>query len=393
MKSFWKVLASGLGVLALGVGIAFAGINPGNVGLPTVLPASMGLDGYANTISPIDNNKGSAMCVDCHGRNPSRHVTGAVNTRIGSHWVTKSFLDTGSSGGYPGDGGKASTNGRYLHRGPWSRTTADNNISSTLGLSKYGLISGTTVQPNLVPPTATSTVDNTYQIICESCHNIVRNVGDNKLLAVAGANWDNGTTNFYYGAVLCVGCHGDMSDGINNEAPYFAAAGNPQDHHVNDITQGLATEFYRGTGASNRTMNIIDNAFYTAARMWAVQPGMLSGLARSYAFTPAQDPGIKAAPITVTNGLAVGASGTLHCNNCHRPHNAVSSTGSLIIQAGRSGTPTDFTFGLLPVPATTGALDADGVMVRQRDKGSPKTFANKLIQDDNGLCAGCHANR
>lgn len=386
MKSFWKVLALGLGVLALGVGIAFAGINPGNVGLPTVLPASMGVDGYTSTITAIDNNKGSAMCVDCHGRNPSRHVTGAANTRIGSHWVTKNFADTGSSGGYPGDGAKAGTNGRYLHRGPWSRTAADNTISSTLGVSRYGRISGSTVQANY-EPAAAAAVDNTYQVICESCHNIIRNTGDNKLLAVAGANWDN-----IYGATLCIGCHGDMSDGINNEPPYFAASG-PQDHHVNGVTQALSTEFYKGVGASNRTMNIIDNAYYTAARMWAVQPGQLSGLTRAYAFTPASDPGIRTAPITVTNGLAVGASGTLHCNNCHRPHNAVSSTGSLVIQAGRNGTPTDFTFGLLTPPAGTSAADAETVMVRQRDRGNPHTFANKLVQDDQGLCNGCHVNR
>jgi len=384
MKSFWKILALGLGGLAMGVGIAFAGMNPNNAGLPTVLPSTMPADGYLTTLAAIDNNRGSAMCVDCHGRNPSRHITGAASTRLGSHIVTKNFADTGSSGGYPGDGGKAGTNGRYLHRGTWSRTAIDNTQASTLGVSKYGRVTAGVVQANY-EPAAGATVDNTYQMICESCHNIVRNTGDNKLLAVAGANWDNVTVN---GSFLCIGCHGDMSDGINNEPPYFKASG-AQDHHVNAVTQALVTEFYKGTGASSRTMNIIDNAYYTAARMWAVQPGQLSGLTRAYGFLPAADPGIRPAPITVTNGLAVGTNAVLHCNSCHRPHNAVSETGALIIQSG-NGT---FTFGVLPAPAGTAAADADGVMRRQRDQGNPRTFSNKLIQDDQGLCNGCHVNR
>jgi len=395
MKSAFRMLVVGLGVLLMVMGVAFAGINPANVGLPTVLPGSMPADGYATGLSAIDNNNGSAMCVDCHGRNPSRHTNPTASTNLGSHWVTKSFNDTGSSGGYPGDGAKAATNGKYLHRGPWGYT--DNTLVSALGVSKYGRLSGTVVQPDYTPA-AGAAVDNTYQMICESCHNIVRNTGNNKLLAVAGANWDN-----IAGGYLCVGCHSDMSNAVNNEPPYFGAA--VQDHHVNGMTAATVTPavLYQGTAAvkTDRAMQTIDNAWYNISgysRMWAVNQGQMTGVAtpgRTYGFVVAADPGIKATPIATATAPIAGvtvASGVLHCNNCHRPHNAVSETGSLIVQNGKTGA-NAYTFGLLTSPTGTTAADADGVMVRQRDRGNPKTFTNKLIQDDNGLCAGCHANR
>jgi len=325
------------------------------------------------------------MCVSCHQRNPSDRIAAPTLTtqaanRHGSHWVTYTYADTFPSGGYPDDGGKTSV-GRYIHRGPWAATPT---INVSTGSSRY---TTGTAEPYLtnVTPLAGATIDNTYQLICESCHSITRNIGPKKLLAQAIPN----ATLADNGATLCIGCHGDMRHEINNEPPYFKTTG-VQDHHRNqaaNITNGW-TAMYNGTGSeSARTPNVgldqLSLAVYDNANLWgwAVGPGApptavpLAGSERE----------IIPVAVTVTNGVTIPSTGELHCSSCHRAHNAVSSTGALIIQAG---TPTGVAFGAMTAEDTN-----LGWVKLQRQVGSPKSYTTKLVQDDNGLCIACHASK
>lgn len=371
MKSFYKVFGIGILALTLGWGFATAGINPANPGLPWVVSANMASgEGYASGLDNATNNAGSIMCVDCHGRNPSNKLTGDSADQWGTHWVTSDFQDTSSHGGYPGGGG-AATVGKYMHAGPWSGSASTALVSS--GSSKYGDRTGNAISS--VTPGA-GTFDNTYQMICESCHSIVNNVGPKKLLAAAGANLDNTA-----GAFLCVGCHGDMQNDFNNEPLYFSAAG-VQDHHVNVMTGEVAT-YYEGAvtpTTSDRDMGRIDNTYYVAKRMWAFSRGTAGGLPRNIECATANTPGT----VCGNNGdIGSFTAANFNCNFCHRPHSAVSSTGALILQSGITG---NYTFGLL----SSSPANGNAPMVLQRTQGNPSDVANKLVQDDAGLCAGCH---
>lgn len=394
MKSFWKAITlSACAVALLFAGVAVAGMNPTNQGLPNIQPSS--ITGNIGLSSALTDNQyggtGSLMCVACHGRNPSARIAAPTGTsqaadRHGSHWVTYTYADTASAGGYPGDGGKSGSGafGKYLHRGPWAATASP---SRSTGSSKYTRIVGTgafTFQDS--QPATSVTPDNTYQLICESCHNILLNTGPKKLLAQAIPNAqlaDNGAT-------LCAGCHGDMRSELNNEPNYFKTTG-AQDHHRNQVQNitNWGTGLYTGTGSLTArgnfvTLDQLSLAVYDNANLWgwAVGPGQPP----SPITTTARE--IVPAVVSVTNGVAIPSGGELHCSSCHRAHNAISSTGALIIQAG---TATGTAFGLLTnADASYATL---GWVRKQAQVGNPSSLASKIIQDDNGLCVACHGNR
>jgi hypothetical protein len=309
------------------------------------------------------------------------------NTAHGSHWVTLNFQDSSTHGGYPDANANKNTTaiaGEYIHRGPWSGSASGPRLSS--GTSRYSSISSGVVVN--YEPGAAGTIDNTAgnanntQIICESCHSIVKNIGPKKLLAQAIPNH----TSVDNGASLCIGCHADMRTEVNNEPRYFDDASGAQDHHRNagPTVTGFAS-LYTGTstlGAGSFSMNQLDLNGWdnNTLRYWSIGPGELSSIS-----TTERD--IIVGTVNVTNGVETSSSGDLHCQSCHRAHNAVSSTGSLIVQRGSS----DTSFGLL----TTGDSDysTHGWVQNQRLKGTPTSSSNKLISDEQGLCIGCHTQR
>ncbi len=399
MKSFVKCFAATAAVLALIVGgMAYAGINPATYGLPSIKPSEVGYGTTGTPDNAVCSKEGSIICVACHKRNPSPFIaapsdqTGVPDaTRLGSHWVTRNFNDTHSSGGYTDSRARA-TLGVYLHRGPWRTSGSSDGLVST-GVSKYGQLTGGSGAVTTIQPAATASIaDNNYQMICESCHNIKKNVGPRKLLGLAVANHtlaDNG-------ALLCAGCHGDMRTTLNQEPPYFtsvAAPGYLQEHHKNVMTT-TATTYYTGTvvtppatlPAYTIAANIAAADYLAntdnASRTWAVGPGALLA-----AGTTTRAVGTWDVNLAAQNRLKLRAGGVIHCQNCHRAHNAVSSTGSLIVQSGTGST----SFGLL---TSAGQVSPQTEwLVRQTDAGSPKSTATKLIQDDQGLCSACHTGK
>lgn len=151
-SSPWKIAVLAASWIAALAGAAVPGMNPVGKGFPTASAYNV----------EIDNNIMSALCVDCH----SRSVVSEDNTALGSHFVHRNFTNP------------------TLRQAQWERTDAWDNTT----FSKYG----SSYTANAEPGT-------TGEMICESCHNILKNVGRYKLLAA-----DNEATD---PSPLCMGCH------------------------------------------------------------------------------------------------------------------------------------------------------------------------------------------
>jgi len=356
---------------------AIAGIGPSK-GLPIVTVSGNDNNKWNVSLSntAVTMNNGSVMCVDCHTRNPSTRAPltsfpgGAFSRNfIGSHFVTNNFADTNTGGGYPGAiSGIRSNNDFYVKRDAAWPTT---NI-----MSKYGrLTGGSLFSDNTVGAWAGK------QLICESCHNVTRNFGRYKLLG----SIDN--VNLTADSNLCAGCHADMRLGINNEPSYFdnTTPGNQHHRHYQPET------IYGGAnpGATAHTSELISNTlgyYGPPSKLWAASFGQLTGLPRNAQYVTSSNPGIKGSPITA-GMIYVDNSATLYCITCHRAHNAVASTGALILKTGDNAVST---WGGSGVPAAGYEWQA---LRRQSDFGDPAVFTNRLIRDDRPLCNGCHQNR
>lgn len=132
--------------------VAISGVNPLQPGLP-----------YSTVYGvQTDNNYMSALCVDCHTRMPAS----PDNTVKGSHFVYRD----------------SSHPTRNLS---WEKTEAWDNTTN----SKYGDTPTTANKPQGTPG----------EMICESCHNLMKNSGTNKLLAADSEATDPND--------LCMGCH------------------------------------------------------------------------------------------------------------------------------------------------------------------------------------------
>lgn len=205
-----------LAVMVISIAMAMhahAGLNPANPGLPTAV---------YNGAGGIPNNQFSAMCVDCHTRNPrpdsgshfvatSVGASGAAKTRTGGGWGTA--MQHSQKG--------IRMDGSYLRINRWPVDQYPG------GYSKYGSTANQRSYTYGPDGNATGLVDNvaanyaTREIICESCHNITLNVpGGNNLLAKAKPNIA-GTMSTGLPPTICVGCHGFMY----TENPANAAVG------------------------------------------------------------------------------------------------------------------------------------------------------------------------
>jgi len=369
--------------LAALIGVAAAGINPATYGLPPVDFATGDNNTY-NLAVTVPGKQASAMCVKCHTRNPGYRTqyraTNGINY-LGSHFVTQFFNDTHPGGGYT-DGNKGvRTTTIYM---------ADNSTSSLTttvgwyGTPKYGVLTGGIPDNSTTPRTATNP-----QMICESCHNIIKNIGPAKLLATGFANGaavsgagtnTKGSTD----PALCIGCHGRMDSGVNAEWKLHPdTAASPwvgTQHHRNTS----ATSFYAGAGTPLNAANMgtMAAAYYTTAQqMWAVGPGSLTG-SRALDYTTGAPPAGRISPMNDNNQIMPTAA-RLVCTNCHRAHNADSSAGATILMRGD-----------LPYAANhlgTGTVPTDNVTTywglrRMEDKGG----RGAAFDTTNPLCLSCH---
>jgi len=209
---------------------ANSGMNPANPGL-----ASTNVYGV-----PSDNNKMSALCFDCHTLAPLH----SDNTSKGTHFVYRS--------------GHATRN-----TGTWEKLTA----WSTTTFSKYG---GTD------PTTPNRPSGSQGEMICESCHNMLKNSGKDKLLIADNVFSDP--------SGLCMGCHTAGSFGAHHPMT--------GDQIYTRGNQLLSTNVLTNGGSAYSTP--LDNASY---------PG----------------------------------TDKMNCRSCHRPHGAQTVTGARILNRGISG--------------------------------------------------------
>ncbi len=366
-----KILAAfSSSVLLLGA-TAHAAINPASPGLPAA-------NAYGQT--GLLNNEASAMCVDCHSRNPAvranpTFANSYAPTRAdvnGSHYVMETTALAHSGGGWSDDrftGGQY-TNGKYMRGTAWGAAT-DAMFSG--GFSKWSQSTGYVSVPAYSTAAPTPLTPGNFGIICESCHNIRINVpaptgwtgvGNRKLLA-----WSTNNTNDA-AAPLCEGCHLRMkatATGGNNDAGNFLAnQGVGRDHHVlsaDPITRALAvTGRLWGKGwAWPDTVAAMGNA---------AEPTSYLNYIRNDSLTAGDI------------DFASAASTNLNCTHCHRAHNAQTSTGGLILKSG-NGTN-------LVGTGTTTTTDTNYGLQRQFDRGAKEVMATKLVSDETNLCAGCH---
>lgn len=413
-KKIFAILAVASLSLAALAGVASAGINPATYGLPNVTLAPTDNSFYSLTVASVPGARGSVMCVACHTRNPSARtdfatlnfpgtIAGARVNYMGSHWVTRTFADTSKGGGYTD--GTSPKNVRRPTNVYFADNVGQNNAGGMLVANgwyarpKYGvLISGAP--------------DNTYdstvgtQLICESCHNIVKNIGPAKLIASAFANGAT-TSHAAKGTQdpdLCIGCHGNMNaggatavTGLSGEWQLHPLTGGAESwggtqHHRN--TSSHATPFYFGSATpipnATHDMGLMARSYYgtggvgggqviSGARyqMWAAGAGTLV----DHAVNSATTERLKG---TALDNAQIGTSTNyLLCTNCHRAHNADGTAGGTILMRGSMAVATALGTGALPDLTT---VNAPRGMFRMEDKGGRTSAFNST----NPNCLACH---
>lgn len=338
---YMRSLMVAFGLTSLVTGVAFAGINPGNPGLP------------------YQNNQ-SAICIDCHSVAPG----GA--THYGSHFVynpmnTASGATNSGGGGSWARTGLASDNGAYFKVTQWNSHT----------YSKYGggsdnqsyVYGGTSNTRGAATLNATASSYASREIICESCHNLVSNVaGGNNLVAVLTSatytantgdnvqvvgtadNLAAGNVAAATDAPLCVGCHGYLytagstSTGRfadtrnNNEVVGTAKKGNNHFHVINGTSYPQNHHVMTG--------DAITNAQASLGLLWRdvlVVPPTASTATMSTASTLGQMP--QRAAWDADGGKPTAKSGAnFTCISCHAaPHSGNNGTAASILRDTNAG--------------------------------------------------------
>ena len=359
----WTFVAAGLVAGAP----ALAGLNPADPGLPTVTDSNIFGGGIAN-------NQLSAMCLDCHTQIPKAGG--------GSHYASATAGETNSGGSGIDNTGAITTrdSAQYFRLTAWENAVLNTNNA----YSKYGDAANTLSKmiDNVTNPTATTdaTAANytAYELICESCHNIIVNdAGGNNLLDVN----DDGTNVDWQDvaeASLCVGCHGFMytDNAANGTAP---ANANWSDSRNDDHTGSKRgnNEYHWVWNPSTNTQepyaqnhhvmtgDNIDNIRAGAGILWT------DNLIVSYTDTPIDNTSTKGTyPVgSAWTGSVTKPtnSGHLSCTNCHAPAHGGDVTEGASILRGTSLN-----------GAATSAID------RISDRNAWKRFS------DVNFCGQCH---
>ncbi|MBI5014213.1 MAG: hypothetical protein HZB55_01825 [Deltaproteobacteria bacterium] len=376
-------------VASLAVGsTAVAALNPAAPGLPTVVKSSMALQ-------PLANNGMSAMCVDCHTLQP-------VSAQA-SHWASAYANGTTHTGGSGINNANASVNrstGEYLGLDPWVNAfnaTIPGGITSKYGNSSNKHSVTVTRTPNgSADVLAKGTGYDGFELICESCHNIVLNDwGGNNLLDVeqTKATPHDGTGNIDWigGPVsnLCVGCHGFMYtiNAQNSAAPantYYSATGRNLD---GGGTQRGNNEFHWAANASGvqtayaqnhhvMTGDNIDNVRAGAGILWT------DNIVVSYTDNPIANNSAKGSynvNKAWTHLTKSTTAGNFNCTNCHNPgHRGDLTEGGSILRYTGTGD--------LGGPATTSGTYPQAI---QRISDRYASGGWKRFQDYK-FCNQCH---
>lgn len=406
-----KILTMGLAV-GLTASLALAAINPLAPGLPGQLnapaaPATWAVTagrGYDAAATALAGNPASAMCVECHYTNPSVRAMGLTGTgdvfeggttynvdratMTGSHTVMASVGFTNSGGGFLGGASAGPRTGReYMKATTWS----------TGAYSKYG--SGAAYA------TVTAPGSGDPDLICESCHNVLINSGNQLLVGTYDNQLDD---------TMCVNCHAAAATtqdyaGFhqNGNLPAFGSSAaqaaitglvGRKKHHVlnknttagwRDMVNTAAAGPYNPDSLATTSDSVMWAPSYTkelgtgAYNGWTYDSTVAEG--SEYKFrnlvnvtgtgTLAQ---ALAAGDIPTDGNATTPANSLLCVSCHRPHNAETSAGAFIF---RNGT------GSVVAPIYS-AVTADG-LTRQADVGN--YTGTKVYGEYKNLCNGCHA--
>jgi hypothetical protein len=173
--------------------------------------------------------------------------------------------------------------------GAWSAATTTTNtftaekVTAWAGsgaFSKYGTLG--TNDTNAIPPGGPSVAG---EMICESCHSVTRNVGDQMLLE----NWNNATG----AAPICEGCHPNPALG----PPY---------HHPLSSGAAVATSNDVGADTENPLKHDL-NVNHSSH--------------------------VLATPRVNSGGMAY-FTGSVTCVTCHKPHDAMSASAARILRRG-----------------------------------------------------------
>jgi cytochrome c553 len=291
-------------LLVAGGRVSWGSMNPANFGLPV---ATYGTDN-------IPANGASATCVACHTVAP---VSGKS-----SHFVHQ----TGRTTSVPDRGSKE----RLL---AWSSTTA---------LSKYGDYGSSPIR---------SVTGTAGELICESCHNLIKNEGGGNNLVESSFNWDarpvstndlNSPT-----TTLCEGCH------VSGTLPgHHPMTGDP-------VSSG-------GTLTNDNVNSPFTRAFGTPAA-----PDNLTQVASGN--------------VTPGSEIIYPGANKMICISCHgNGHTGYTLTGARILRRGWAGPSS-----VAPLTPTFGVVGAAADPAqRQFDKDS--TGVNRLIPNWQPLCDACH---
>lgn len=411
MKKLAIAVAGAAAMMALP---AVAGINPLDPGLPqgwasatygvnigdaTVLPGTITGAAATTKLSVLDSYS-SAMCVECHSRNPSDRITAPSDqagglavtkaTHQGSHFVVGQGLVTATGGGVTVAGVR--NDGGYEKLSLWLP-----GGTAGKGLSKYGSKAATFADNDILNAQA---VQIPGDITCESCHNILVNRGDQLLLGA----YANGTTSAAVGTEgaarngdqMCVACHGN---GVETYAG-FHANGNLRNfnntarkrHHVlTDLGGAMADDmvdaaFYNPDGdpggiATNDSVMWAPNYSYEIGNggvfnAWVYDRTVANDGSEAYAFRNRWN--VTGAG-TLAQAIATGDIPTtteIMCVSCHRPHNAETLAGAFILRRG------------IQADGYASGNAASGIQ-RQRDFNA--TFTQKIYGEYVPLCKGCHS--
>ncbi len=351
MRHF-RIALLGICALVLVLGTAGAGLNPQDPGL-------------GGGLAVYQANR-SRICIDCHSAIPS----GA--THRGTHFVYDPFT-TGrdtvytNSGGGGGGGMKAARNGAEYFRVTawgtagnftWSKyggtTTDNNNYFTAVAADNAGM--GTN-------RAASAANYQDLELICESCHNLVKNVaGGNNLVApmttnshLADTGFRTQVTNWAEGeeATLCVGCHGYMYTTNATNPPRYADARNWVDASGTTTKRDNAHRHYIDGAPYNQnhhvmTADSINNTLAPLGLYW-----------RDTLFVDTSANGWASGSQTVTTTYTAGARGVIpmlatwntdggkvkatnaaniNCVHCHSaPHTGDITTGATILRDTNAG--------------------------------------------------------
>ncbi|TLN17427.1 hypothetical protein FDZ71_06265 [bacterium] len=371
---------------------AFAGINPLDPGLPqgwtttaTRYTTAFVVGSATVTADRLTtaNSFASAMCVECHTRNPSAlilnptdgagayDVTNGVNDR-GSHTVADAAGSSNSGGGWTNAAAGTRNAGQYEEIVTW-----DTANQAGFGFSKYGVQAPTQNRNSVTGAPG--------DMICESCHNVLVNRGPRLLLGAYGDSAAEAAVNGESGTILdadrmCLNCHGGATNnyagfhGNGNLRPFYQnATTSPRKRH--HVLAGDLLDLTRYNPDANKETN--DSVMWAPSYTRELSAGLV-GATDPFAFGKGQSATGQGARAAATALGDVNTGTGLSCVSCHRPHNARTPAGAFILREGDGTGYPNYNVG---AGLTTG-------LMRQQDKDA--TYANKVYGEYQGLCNTCH---